>query len=301
MTVRLVAAMTLVWAGAAPAQVDPEYLRTRVSGKELCLSWNIHTFEYKLHRADAGYAARADVAGAIDRAFASWQQVSSGCSDWTFRRASPFLVPDVAVGKGTGNVVGLIVFKEKSCRDIDAGDACHLQDGSSGACRNKYNCFDGDDFTIALTTTSFVASSGIVTDADIEFNAASHLGGGGAYVFTTGDAGVQTDLVNTLTHEIGHVVGFDHAGPPTGTMYASASPGEVQKRVIDVGLKKGFCETYPKGQPSPSCDESSSLKRRIVAQNQGTPGLTGLGCAATGAAWPLAWVVALWCVRRRIT
>src|SRR5207302_353838 len=93
---------------------------------------------------------------------------------------------------------------------------------------------------------------------------------------------VATDIQNTVTHEFGHAMGFDHTLYPNSTMNPTAPIGETSKRIIDLGTAQGFCNVYPRGQPPLSCDETGSLQRRIIADNRGTPGLTALGCDATG-------------------
>ena len=58
---------------------------------------------------------------------------------------------------------------------------------------------------IGLTTTTYNSLTGEIFDADIEFNAAQ-------FPFTIGDHNVQTDLMNTTVHEIGHFLGLDQTG-----------------------------------------------------------------------------------------
>ena len=96
---------------------------------------------------------------------------------------------------------------------------------------------------------------------------------------------VATDVQNTLTHEIGHAVGFDHVDALGSTMEPTAPLGEITKRIIDHGTVEGFCETYPKGGPPSPCDAQELSRRIIVARATGTPQLADFGCAS--AAGPL--------------
>lgn len=104
---------------------------------------------------------------------------------------------------------------------------------------------------LAITTVTFVATSGRILDADVEFNAAG-------FEFTTCDPGpacdVVNDLENTLTHEVGHVVGLDH--PPSlsqATMFASAPTGDVEKRTLDLDDEEGICFLYPEAAAAQEC------------------------------------------------
>ena len=97
-----------------------------------------------------------------------------------------------------------------------------------------------------------------------------------------------TDIQNTLTHEIGHVIGLDHVEQSGSTMEPSAPLGETRKRILDPGTQAGFCHVYPAHQLTPPCDEVEALHQRIIAVNQGTPGLDPVGCTAAGAL-PFGW------------
>ncbi|RVU44138.1 matrixin family metalloprotease [Lujinxingia sediminis] len=97
---------------------------------------------------------------------------------------------------------------------------------------------------IALTTVTFSRLDGRILDADIEMNGAD-------YVFSnaeSGEAGTM-DLRNTLTHEVGHFLGLDHAPNPDTTMYATAREGEIDKRDLHPGDIEGLCAIYPLGTP----------------------------------------------------
>ena len=89
----------------------------------------------------------------------------------------------------------------------------------------------------------------------------------------------------------------DHTANPDSTMFGSADIGELKKRAIDPGTQLGFCTVYAAGEPALPCDEQASLRRKIIAQGSGTPGLSGLGCsAAPGPSFALVGLLAL---RRR--
>lgn len=86
--------------------------------------------------------------------------------------------------------------------------------------------------TIAVTRNFYVAEesarAGTILDSDILLNGVNHS------FSTTGESG-KHDIQNILTHEIGHLLGFGHETSPIdadATMYAVASTGETNKRVL---------------------------------------------------------------------
>ncbi len=135
---------------------------------------------------------------------------------------------------------------------------------------------------IALSTITFVSDPGAeddgeILDADIEFN--------GVYqkfsVSPEGEAG-KYDIQNTLTHELGHVLGLDHPchdgeveprpvdheGNPIpdcypewslddsiteATMYNFAFTGETKKRNLTDDDIAGLCAIYPPGDDPDVC------------------------------------------------
>jgi hypothetical protein len=121
-------------------------------------------------------------------------------------------------------------------------------------------------------------SDGRVVDSDMELNAVHYkwadVATDGATVGMPGEK--VHDLQNTLTHEFGHLIGFDHncydpsAGRPrandnmgmpvpncndatpamrAATMFNSASPLDIDKRDLTSDDVLAVCEVYPKGQP----------------------------------------------------
>ncbi len=101
---------------------------------------------------------------------------------------------------------------------------------------------------LAITTVTFDTVTGRLLDADIEINDV-------AFDFSTCDPEdascvLAFDLENTLTHELGHVVGLDH--PPNdapgafeATMFASATRTDTSKRDLAEDDIAGLCTIYP--------------------------------------------------------
>jgi len=164
-----------------------------------------------------------------------------------------------------------------------------------------------DPSAIAITRVFHVVSpdtaqDAIILDADIEMNGVN-------YTFITSPeqpprAGTTVaDLENTLTHELGHVLGLGHTcwdhqttTPPldnkgmpapdcfegmlptvvtAATMYPySTTPGETSKRTLTDDDVAGVCDVYP-----------------IAASPPGCWPVTSGGCAVGGAEAERGWVV----------
>ncbi|MCD6500142.1 MAG: hypothetical protein J7M25_17755 [Deltaproteobacteria bacterium] len=139
-----------------------------------------------------------------------------------------------------------------------------------------------DPQAVALTTLTFVLDKGAnddgeILDADIEVNAVNHA-------FSTDPQGAvgKYDIQNTLTHEMGHILGLDHTcysgdlperpvddqGNPipdcdplsalpssirNTTMYPYSVPGETDKRSLSSDDIKGLCAIYPSDQNPNIC------------------------------------------------
>lgn len=144
---------------------------------------------------------------------------------------------------------------------------------------------------LALTSVTYDLLNGEIVDADIEMNGAN-------FNFATNDVYLPTanlhDLQNTLTHEVGHFLGLDHADERThvfdgdtyrdATMFASTPPGELSKRELSTDDIAGACSIYGDGyDPDPPRDKR------------------GCDCSTTptGGAGALAFLALLALVRRR--
>ena len=151
---------------------------------------------------------------------------------------------------------------------------------------------------IAVTTTTFNTQTGALIDADIEMN-------GEHFTFVRADATCDQDtkvmdLRNTLTHEVGHLIGLEH--PPStpayseATMFASAPSCEIKKRTLAQDDIDGVCFIYPSGQPTQACFEVGSPSFEVADADE------GFGCrAATGDSRGTLWAILLgvgWTCRR---
>jgi predicted Zn-dependent protease len=103
-----------------------------------------------------------------------------------------------------------------------------------------YNDWPYEANGLALTTVTYDDKTGIIYDADIELN-------GYNYRFNVIDnpPSTYTDIQNTITHEIGHLIGLDHSYDPSSVMYPTARAGEIKKRTLSQDDIDGVCEIYP--------------------------------------------------------
>ncbi|MGC4122393.1 MAG: MYXO-CTERM sorting domain-containing protein [Myxococcales bacterium] len=228
---------------------------------------------------DAGAASSIEAAR---QSFLAW--TAPECTDLQFIDQGTTSSYEIGYTQNANNI-NLVVWRESTCvREAPADAECF----KSGGCNNLYNCWEGSLQTIALTTTTFNNKTGELLDADIELN-------GAGFVFSTVDGPtcsnppprpatncVATDVRNTLTHEVGHIVGLDHPDlspedtvdhthDAEDTMYSSASLGDTNKRTLHQDDIDGLCAIYPKGEKTAAC-----LKRFDGIGN-------GCSCSAGGA------------------
>ncbi len=267
----------------------------------VCLWWASRTIRYEVN--DFTVHPAAEVCGspgsdlsavkrAVQGSFAEWAKAtrageSAPCTDLALEYAGT--TGAIQVGNDGHNVV---VFRHASCESIPAGDGCH----PNHTCANQYNCW-AQGPVIALTTTTFDPKTGEIWDSDIELNAFdTTLGGSGTY-FTCADPQgsifapsnacpeppygatncVYMDVQNTVTHEVGHVLGLAHDPDSSTTMYASTPPYETPKRDLAEGDVHGICDIYPSGKEASTCGsvESDGGSARPPPK---------CGCTGTGAA-----------------
>jgi hypothetical protein len=129
--------------------------------------------------------------------------------------------------------------------------------------------------TLALTSAVYRRTTGEIVDADIDLNAVDHL-----WSASTPPLEGHDDIANTLTHELGHVLGFAHSDTLDATMYARAEVAEVSKRDLAEDDIIAVCDVYPGGRrrgPQPTC----SLVRQEAPAAPSALVLGALGLLAT--------------------
>ncbi len=227
------------------AVVLSQYVRTKTDDSNLnsqCLWWKDATDIVMHQNAQGEPTVSGDTEfAAVAASMASWQTQLSACGSLTLTDGTRTQSRTVGYTIN-GDNENIVVFRLKKCTDVaPTNDACW----SAGTCGNNYDCWEHSASAIAITSTSYTPSTGRDLDSDIELNSPS-------FQFTT-TVPVITDVQNTVTHEIGHVLGLAHINLAGSTMNPKAETGEVTKRTLDDGSKQFICDVYPKGKPTKTC------------------------------------------------
>jgi Pregnancy-associated plasma protein-A len=215
----------------------------------------------------------------IDDVIAVWNTGVSSCSYMNIVRETP---KAIEVGKDKVNV---IKFRDVSwCRPATADDAirCHAPSAAG------------------LTTAVFVDDAdsdrdGAIVDADIELNGVDFAIS--ANDMSLGTATCKSDLANTLTHEMGHLLGLEHpcrtGGDPArvdgegnmvpscgattdakildATMYNFQDCGETKKATLSQDDTDAVCRIYPIAEDPKSCDHVSDSAGCAGCSTGGSP------------------------------
>ncbi|MFK7988413.1 MAG: matrixin family metalloprotease [Sandaracinaceae bacterium] len=208
---------------ASPAAA---FERTAVSGSDARLFWRFRTVTVRPLYDSSDDVPGVEVASALSRSIAAWNQASQGCSD--------MLLVDGGMGTGFATNLGggehdgenRIVWRESGWPE-EAGTE-----------------------TLALTTLVFRRQSGQILDADIDLNGVNH----GWSTAPTPPMGL-TDTENTLTHELGHLIGLAHVIDPGATMFEASPPGDIDKRTLSQDEVDGVCTIYPLRGPTPGAPD----------------------------------------------
>lgn len=217
---------------------------------------------------------------AVTATLATWQAPMAACSSLRFDELAR--TTSRVVAEDGRNVV---LFRLVDC------DAVMPACSSPRSCGNERDCWEHANGALAITSTFYDHATGRITDSDIELNTPGFL-------FTTVDSPVcvapnfdvtcvVSDVQNTMTHEVGHLLGLGHSPDPASTMALRALPGELSKRALDADSQKFLCDVYPVGKPARGC---------LLPAYDGELGKPAGCSAAPGAAWGLLGVLLL---RRR--
>ena len=227
-----------------------------------------------------------DVAGdgeaaALDAALTEWESKTQGCGYQGFVRQPP--EPHEVGYDGTNTVK---YRHDRWCRPPVDGDDEECYSHSAAAIT-----------TLIHVDRPGTEEDGRLLDADIEMNAVDFAFGVDGSSLGTG---TLADVQNTLTHELGHLLGLDHTcwdregDPPLdgdgarvplcrpsaalssevvgATMYNFQMAGETSKRSIEDDDVRGGCALYPIASDPATCEPVSA------------PGGGGCGCVVASRA-----------------
>jgi hypothetical protein len=90
----------------------------------------------------------------------------------------------------------------------------------------------------AVTVTSYDSFTGAMLDADVVFDATR------AWSCAEAPAPGQFDLLDTATHEAGHLIGLTDSDVPTATMHPEALAGSVERRSLDDDDRESLVAAY---------------------------------------------------------
>lgn len=199
------------------------------------LYWEMPSIELRLASSTVPGVAPADAVLAFQASLRTWS-LAGGCTRITLIDG--------------GEVTGLSTNLERTTPDME----------------NRVVFRDSDwpaelgPETLALTSAVYRRTTGQIVDADIDVNAVDHV-----WSTTTPPVSGHDDVENTLTHELGHVLGFAHSEVPDATMYASADLEETNKRDLAEDDIVAICDVYPGGSrrgPRSSCAATAAASDR---------------------------------------
>lgn len=250
MIAQLGLAILLTQTGYVRSRVDPD------DSMSQCLWWPENTAIVLHQNVDGNPENGGNEFTAFNRAITTWQTQLNACASLTLSDGARTSSRQTGLFDKQENQ-NVVLFRQQRCTDVvPTGDPCW--DPKNDDCGTKFDCWSHQAAAIAITTTSYNPDTGRILDSDMEFNTPS-------FIFTTVDAPpcpssavvnqscVGTDIQNTATHELGHLLGLSHIGNPDSTMAASAKLAETSKRTLDTGTARFVCDNYPAGKPSRTC------------------------------------------------
>ncbi|HYR87119.1 MAG TPA: IPT/TIG domain-containing protein [Terriglobia bacterium] len=183
--------------------------------------WTSMPISYWINDRGSSQISNGSEFAAIHAAFQTWQNVQTADVRFTYKGTTPVR----SVGRDGMNVVSF------------ADDSTPL--GSS---------------VVAATFSFFRADSagGVVFDeSDIIFNPVQQ--------FSTSVEDSKFDVQGVLTHEIGHLLGLDHAGLVSSVMVPFAALSQLDQRTLAYDDAAAITEIYPKASTVPPVGQISGV------------------------------------------
>jgi hypothetical protein len=235
--------------------VASAYVRTLTSGKEgqprRLAYWNHPIIPIRVHTGNPPAPLTGNqIMKAAEAAAAAWSRQAIACTQVEVR-VVPDPTPDaLAISDRTNH---LVFRNDLWCKKPPPTDP------------QKAPCYDPS--MLAVTSVMMRVSDGRIIDADIEVNAVS--ADWSDIVADPESANFTQDLQGALTHEVGHLLGFEHScllagdeprtddqgrvspscsfanDPKESVMVASVRAGVPIPRTLSDDDIRGVCEVYP--------------------------------------------------------
>ncbi|HEX2675898.1 MAG TPA: matrixin family metalloprotease, partial [Polyangiales bacterium] len=166
-------------------------------------------------------------------AFATWRDVDCGNDAPTFFVTQASGVTKTTAIEGVLDARNIGVIAAPHAREWEAEGPAHGPE------------------VVALTSIWHDSKTGEIFDVDMELN----VDFGQFADCDRGCVGDQVDLLNTVTHEAGHLLGLGHSPNVDATMYEAAPPGQTSKRSLARDDEHGYCAL---DLPESDCEGDSS-------------------------------------------
>jgi hypothetical protein len=242
--------------------LPPNYVQTGVTKAGNYLYWESACVFLTIDSAGTKEVAGEAEFTIVENAIATWNTAAKTCSYLELKNEGRH-----AVETGRDNI-NVIKFRDQSwCRPASGDDParCHPEAAAG------------------ITTATYVDDpsskrDGAIVDADIELNGVNFsIGVNGQ---TLGTQPCLSELQNTLTHELGHLIGLEHTCRATGdpdrvdnqgravpscsstsdpaitnaTMYNFQDCGEVKKETLEPDDIAAVCGIYPASDDPKTCE-----------------------------------------------
>lgn len=262
-----------------------EFVRTGPTKGGKSLYWKSGCVEVTTDSAGTAALAGTREATVVSAVIAHWNTSIASCS---YMNIVELPTKEVEVGR---DFINVIKFRDTTwCRPAIADDPARCYSSSAAG----------------LTTVVFVDSAtsdrdGEIVDADVELNGVNFVISDNGQ--TSGGLGCKSDLANTLTHELGHLLGLEHsclfgndpprtdgAGNPVpacnplqdppkiadATMYPTQSCGETEKASLSMDEIDAMCAVYPIADDPGTCGSAGGASEGCCSAQPSAPGMLAL-------------------------